>query len=261
MNGRGYNDELICFADQLLKCGVGIIEGAADGLLNQPLRSPKVITALFLCRTMCNFRAAMKLAKEGLIVEARILTRVCLENLFCMERLHGDGPDFVEKMWDADQVSQRLRASFPLENAELRAGMEPDTVKNLEAIVARIKAENPKAKLLQPKAIATAGTIGHSYIAYSVLSSDAAHPSLQALARHFAESDQQGNVSVIDIQPTPRPGELAETQFLACMGLLGGLVAANLVLGPVKAGEELPALTEQFQKLREVREKQEQNQA
>jgi hypothetical protein len=103
--------------------------------------------------------------------------------------------------------------------------------------------------------IAEEGTIGHAYVAYSVLSGDSSHPSLKALKRHLCEGEGgSARPCDIDVEPTPDKDELSETLFLACMALLGASVGTNQVFGGVPAGEELKALSNEFIDLRKARE-------
>src|SRR5262245_32877660 len=122
--------------------------------------------------------------------------------------------------------------------------------RNIQATVARIKQEKPKPKLLQPRGVATSGEVAHAYLAYSVLSGAAAHPTFEALDRHLSKGED--GVTAIDVQPVARPGELAETTFLACAAMLGALVITNQALGPLQAEECLPALADEFRRIGDV---------
>jgi hypothetical protein len=83
-----------------------------------------------------------------------------------------------------------------------------------------------------------------SYLIYSKLSGDAAHPSILALKRHlvrFVENGEQ--VMGLDLNPPERGTELAETLDLACNAMIGACVAANQILG------HLPAINSDLQKV------------
>jgi len=56
----------------------------------------------------------------------------------------------------------------------------------------RSGAQRPKAKLLNPKEALKDSVMRRSYLFYSQLSSDAAHPSITALKRHMLRIKEEG---------------------------------------------------------------------
>ncbi|HET6237287.1 MAG TPA: DUF5677 domain-containing protein [Acetobacteraceae bacterium] len=85
-----------------------------------PLHGPKSskvrMTGLALAgRTLSNFRGVLLLARAGLAVEARTLTRSCLENFYFLSNLITDGESFVDKMSEHDASRRNARGQFILE--------------------------------------------------------------------------------------------------------------------------------------------------
>ncbi|KWC32677.1 hypothetical protein WL50_23075 [Burkholderia ubonensis] len=212
-------------------------EGAAD---------PKVVAATLLIRTMSNFKGATLLAKQGFVVEARILTRCCIENLLWLGQVLALGDSFIKEMASDDDKSRSLRAAFALDVATTE-----DTKDRLRKAIDEIARRYPtKPKLLNPKGVAKGSVIESSYLQYSQLSADAAHPSLTALIRYIGRDNTVGTRD-IDMSPVPRPSELAQTVYWACIALTGASVAFNQLAGPTTAGRALSALADEFETLRE----------
>ena len=70
------------FADKLVAIGFSILSEAQITETEKGAADPKVVAATLLIRTLSNFRGAMALAREGRVVEARVLARCCFENNF-----------------------------------------------------------------------------------------------------------------------------------------------------------------------------------
>jgi hypothetical protein len=105
----------------------------------------------------------------------------------------------------------------------------------------------PKASFLTPKQTVQGSVLQQSYLIYSKLSGEAAHPSILAflaLKRHlvrFVENGEQ--VMALDINPLERGPELSEALDLACNAMIGACVATNQILG------HLPTINSDLQKL------------
>jgi Family of unknown function (DUF5677) len=137
-----------------------------------------------LCRTISNFEGVIALAKLGLIVEARTLTRCCYENLFFIVGLIEKGEEFVSAMYHDELASIRSRGNFlletqPQENNEMLEKFG----KGLKEPLEEMKRRWPKAKFLNPKNAAKSSVIVDAYLLYGQFSADAAHQSLSALKR------------------------------------------------------------------------------
>ena len=61
----------------------------------------------------------------------------------------------------------------------------------------------PKVGFLKPKDASDAGPFKETYVAYSPFSGDAAHPTITALARHWAPGPS-GKMGYFDVQPSEK---------------------------------------------------------
>jgi hypothetical protein len=166
------------------------------------------------------------------VVEARILTRCCFENLFTVVTLQEKGSKFVKQM-DADrEANRRARGEFLL-----KYGDEDDALRTYLR-----KLPNSKAKLLSPKTVA-AGPLERGYAYYAQLSADAAHPGLDALERYISKS---GNTLQVNLEPIPEDEEIHETVNLACQAMIGVAVHVNTMIG----GPDDPELSALIQEMR-----------
>ena len=77
--------------------------------------------------------------------------------------------------------------------------------------------------------------LGRSYIFYEQLSSDAAHPSLDALNRHIIPHTAE-ETGGIDVDPVPRDEEIIETLEYLCMAVMGVLIGVLQIIGRRAAG-------------------------
>jgi hypothetical protein len=104
-----------------------------------------------LCRTVGNFKGVIVLAKQGLAVEARTLTRSCYENLFCLGGLIEKGDEFVEAMHRSQIRSFRMQGEFLLDDFDAVDIGDSNFVDQLRERLKDMKSRWPGAKLLSPK--------------------------------------------------------------------------------------------------------------
>src|SRR5947207_1912945 len=98
-------------------------------------------------------------------------------------------------------------------------------------------------KTLNPKSVAgIRADFKQTYIFYSQLSSDSAHPSVTALNRYAVRSHPEG--PGFDTNPLVRPAEIEETYEYLSMASMGVCVAANQIIGGTSGGEKLNAIAE-----------------
>jgi hypothetical protein len=108
----------------------------------------------------------------------------------------------------------------------------------------------PKPQGINFAEITKNSSLKNAYLWYKQLSSDAAHPSLEALTRHIAK-EADGDLWV-SVESATSEKDTLDTIEWACQVLMGVIVGANQIAGPVKAGEKLPALCEEFIRLTSV---------
>ena len=111
----------------------------------------------------------------------------------------------------------------------------------------KLREQYPKPRPLNFGEITRESPVKGAYLWYKQLSSDGAHPSLEALSRHI--SKEADGALLISIEPPACEKDILDTLEWACQALLGVTVAANEIAGPVKAGERLPALADEFLRL------------
>jgi hypothetical protein len=144
---------------------------------------------------------------------------------------------------DKIQHASKPRKSF---STALSAAITPqnhplDSLKTQEKLAAWMKESGKRfkdAKQLNPMGVALRTDIGRSYIFYEQLSSDAAHPSLDALNRHVVPHTKE-EVGGIDVDPVPRDAEIVETLEYLCMAVIGVLVGVNQIIGGTEGGNAL----------------------
>jgi len=209
-------------------------------------RDPKVIALSLLARSLGHFKAVFRLLEIGSIVEARTLTRCIFENLFMQGSLAERGDEFVQAMVDDQAKSRQSRGRWVLGWLDEQEEQSPYE-EGLRETVDKLRALYPKPRAINFGEITRDGSLKNAYLWYKQLSSDAAHPSLEALTRHITK-EPDGNF-LVSVEPIAREKDILDTMEWACQALMGVVVGTNQIAGPVKAGEKLPALFDEFIRL------------
>jgi hypothetical protein len=209
-------------------------------------KDPKVIALASLSRSLCHFKAIYRLLEIGLIVEARTLTRCIFENLFVQGGLAEGGDGFIQKMVDDTAKGRQSRGTWVLGWLDEQEGQSPYE-DHLRKTMDKLRALYPKPRAINFAEITNDGGLKNAYLWYKQLSSDAAHPSLEALARHVTK--QADGSLLVSVEPAASEKDTLGTMEWACQALMGVTVGANQIAGPVKAGEKLPALCDEFIRL------------
>jgi hypothetical protein len=233
-------EEWYAFADRLIALTYAIFGEAKMDITEKLFGEPKILSLALLCRTVGNFKGAMILAKQGLGVEARTLTRSCYENLFCLGGLIERGDDFVEAMHHSQIRSFRMQGEFLLDDLNPADIGDSDFVDQLRTRLDDMKSRWPKAKLLSPKQAAEESVLRKAYLIYSKLSVDAAHPSILALKRHLVRGEENGEQwMALDVNPLENGTEITETIDFACNAMIGACVAVNQILDGLSVNDEI----------------------
>jgi hypothetical protein len=242
-----YREQLSPLCDELAELALEIIAAANNVPISGGFSDPKVLAIALTCRTRSNFLAGIILLKAGHAVEARTLARCCFENMFLIGGLYAEGTEFVRLMKEDDEEGRRLKAKVA-HDMEAFENLSPAIQLALEAFMQ--KNAKPKGKLLAPKTASRKSDFREAYIAYSQLSSDAAHPSLSALKRYITAEEEDGTAfPSIDVVPTLGEHELNETMHFLVIGFLGALVGLNQILGATSPGKKLAPLAARFKAL------------
>jgi hypothetical protein len=211
--------------------------GAAD---------PKIVALLLLIRTLSNFRGTLILLRGDRIIEARTLTRCCLENLFTIAALSEGGQRFVLEMGEDHKASRKARTEFLMQ----QTGHLPDTEwqPKLRAFIASLGKGQRKGKSLHPKKVAARGPLFKSYVCYAELSADAAHPTLDALQRYLGRARDKP-IRTIDINPLVSPKERRLTLMMVCEALLGACIGVTQILDLKSLNDDLAVPMHEYQAL------------
>jgi len=213
-NWKAHCVTIIEAAERILRADVTITKkGFAD---------PKFIALALLIRTVSNLKGAMILLDARRIVEARTITRSCLENLYWTVGLYEEGDKFVRQMRD-DEINYRKSTGQAIFASGASLDDEVETrLRNYLRDAAKIDIGK---KTLSPKTVAALRPdFQKTYIFYAHLSMDAAHPSVTALNRYVV-SDPNG--VGFDVEPLVRAKEIAETYDYLSMACIGICVAVN----------------------------------
>jgi hypothetical protein len=235
------------YAERVLQAAVGLAAGARFKMTERGPRDAKIISLAILSRTISNYKGVLALIRAELLVEARTLTRCCYENLLWIAALRDRGDRFVDEMIEDEMGNRRTLGELILKlTSDDGADMDSDGAKFIRASISEIKKKYPKLTKLNVNKTAARGPVEHAYISYSRLSLDSVHPSISALGRHV-RSKRDGNTMqyFLDITPSHRALDYADTLRMACEALLGVSIGTNEILGGSSMNESLNALRDE----------------
>jgi hypothetical protein len=158
-----------------------------------------------------------------------------------MQGILAGGDAFVQEMRRDEAASFRSRLEFifsmtnGISDAEMGMGLRK-----------RLRDDKKlEPKPLHPRDAAKRGPLEQSYLIYSQLSADAAHPSLTALMRHIVKSMDDGHtVYTLAAIPEPRQGEAAKTLEWACGATVAVCVGVNELYKGTKANDAIKQLVD-----------------
>jgi hypothetical protein len=227
------------------QCASAIFATAEVKVTPRGFADPTFLVLTLLARTLSNLNGAMILLEAKRIVEARTIARCCLENLYWVVGLAEDGEEFVKRMRD-DELSNRRATGQAILDNQFELGDE--TEERLRKFMRDLNKSDFANRTLKPKAVAgIRDDFQRTYIFYSQLSLDAAHPSVTALNRYVVSKDPQG--PGFDTEPLVRPAEIVETYEYLSMACVGVCVGANQLIGGTKGGEQLRGLSDRHHAL------------
>ncbi|MFG1364053.1 DUF5677 domain-containing protein [Xanthobacter versatilis] len=210
--------------------------------------SEKNLAQLFFVRAVSNFQGAILMAERGAIVEARTLARTCLETVFALVAAVKMDACFIDRMVAKEMGSKSKYANWLLGRADRTAFLHPEAEAGLQAFINRLKADNELTKPFGADDMAQRAGIDGLYIFFRQFSSDAAHPTLEALNRYV--DNGQGDVGIEIIWgPKCGAGEIADTVVMVCCFLMTGAVALNEITSVEGMGEALGGHYETYKAL------------
>ncbi|WP_371259529.1 DUF5677 domain-containing protein [Bradyrhizobium sp. URHD0069] len=214
------------------RAGYEIITAADVKFTEAGFADEKALTIALLGRTLSHLKGVILLLEERRIVEARALTRCCVENAFWVAGLRQEGNEFAEKMLADEAKRKTSQTQYLFEN-------HPDLDPAIQVRLRTWMQQNENArrgKMLNPKTVSElSDDFGRLYLFYSQLSSDSGHPSITALSRYAIRSTN-GQFDGINIEPTVSDEEIDSTYQIVCSTVLTTLMGSIEIL---KKGAEL----------------------
>jgi hypothetical protein len=229
-----HREKLYLLCEKTVQSAIDIAQQCELTATSRGMTEPKILALALLGRTLQNFKGCILLTKAKLAVEARVLARCCYENMFMVGELHTEGVAFADRMIEDDKADRKGRIRFAFENESIFRGLSEE----LQTAVAQGKQsfdEGPRVRLLKPKDISGITEFEPTYLVYSQLSGDAAHPTLSALSRHWGRVTEK--TASFAFLPDAKEAELDETLHLACMALLTIMVVVNEMHGYIESGQ------------------------
>jgi hypothetical protein len=150
----------------------------------------------------------------------------------------------VQMMVDDAAKSRQSRGKWVLDWLDESEGTNAPYEEGLRETMDKLRALYPKPRAINFGEITKAGS---AYVWYKQLSSDAAHPSLEALSRHITK--QEDGSLLISVEPIASEKDILNTMEWSCQALMGVTVGANQIACRVKSGEMLPTLCDEFVQL------------
>jgi len=241
----------LSFSEKLIQVGYSIFATASVPVTEEGAGDIKILACTLLARTISNLKGVVILAREGRVVETRTIARSCYENQYWVGGLLNEGDKFARRMLH-DEIKHRQMRGEWLMRSDAEINQEIET--NLRKWMKESNKKFPNVKSLNPKEVADKSPIGQSYIFYAQLSSDAAHPSIDALNRYIVSSMEDGEtIRGFDVEPVLRPNEIADTINLACLAVIGVFVGVNEILGGTAGGQQLSKIADEYTRLTEER--------
>jgi hypothetical protein len=238
---------IIGYAQRLLDASISVVAAARVQPNEHGARDPRIIALSLLCRSISNFRAAVRLVQQEQPVEARALVRLLYENLLWLGSLRERGAAFVQAMIDEEQHNRRALAQLTLDLTRKHSGdiSSPDALQLRD--IAKSLGYLSKGKKLHAAKIASEGVVEVAYIEYQRFSLDSIHCSVTALGRHLSrEKSQEMDELILSVVPNSSPKELFDTIVHACNALIGVAVAVNEIVGFTPASDNLVSVFEEF---------------
>jgi hypothetical protein len=237
------------YSQRLLNAAIDVVGAASIQPNEQRARDPRVVALALLCRSISNFRAAMLLAQQEQVMEARAMVRLLNENLLWLGALRERGAAFVQDMIADQRHNDGVIARATMKLTSKHGGdIHSEGALTLRNIIRTLDKRAPRGKKLHADAIASQGVVELAYVDYLSFSLDALHCSIRALGRHLS-SVRTENVDELTISVVPNipPKEVLSTVLKACSALMGATVAANEQIGFTTASAALAALLNEFE--------------
>jgi hypothetical protein len=242
----------IHYSERLMGAAIDVVGAAQVELRLDWARNPKIVGLTILCRSISNFRAAMLLAQQGHVMEARSLGRCLYENLLWISALRERGSDFVRDMLNDEAFNRQSLGELTLRLSKKHGAdiNSPDSI-TLRSIIKDIRKKFPAPKKLNANTTAAEGVVETAYVQYARLSLDGVHCSVTALGRHLTREQVAENLTelVVSVEAVTSGEEMLSAILHSCRALLGVAVGANEILEFTAASAKLKALQTEFENM------------
>ncbi len=178
----GYTDpvtEWFGLAHDLRNACLSLLSQTRVQIFGSIEENPDLLAVLLFCRTITNFKGAISLFRQRLVIEAQTLQRSCFENSLCLRRLAHEGAAFAKAISDDGLFNE---ASF----AKLVMPMVTDQAM-LEQVKTHTDLGKGRKKINESGSVALDGAV-EDYAEFRRLSMSAAHPSSTSLLRHVVKN-------------------------------------------------------------------------
>lgn len=236
------------YAQRLLDASIAVVGAARVSVSEHRARDPKVVALTLLCRSISNFRAAVRLVQQEQVMEARTLVRLLYENLIWLGALRERGLAFVRDMIADDAHNRKALAELTMRITG-KHGADTSSAGALKLRNLINELETQGKKKLRADKTAAEGPVEPSYVEYARLSLDAAHCSITALGRHLSSERTVAKTELtVSVIPRTPPKEVLSTVLHACRALMGAAIGTNEVIGFTSLTDTLSALVAEFEK-------------
>ena len=244
----GELERAIEYAQRLLDASIAVVGTSRIQLNERWARDPKVVALTLLCRSISNFRAAVRLVQQEQVMEARTLVRLLYENLLWLGALRERGFPFVQDMIADDMHNRKALAELTMKiTGKHGADVSDGGALKLRSFINELGLQSTKK--LRADKIAAEGPVEPLYVEYTRLSLDAAHCSVTALGRHLSsERTATKTELMVSVIPKTPPKEVLSTVVHACRALMGAAIGANELVGFTSVSDKLSTLVAEFEK-------------
>jgi hypothetical protein len=149
--------------------------------------SPDLFAVLLFCRTITNFKGAISLFQQGLIIEAQTLQRSCFENSLWLRRLANEGMAFAKAISDDGLFNEASFASLVMPSVT-----DKSTLTHVKGHIDLGKGR----KRIDVRGSSTLDGATEDYAEFRRLSMSAAHPSSTSLLRHLVKNTETGDFEI-----------------------------------------------------------------
>lgn len=175
--------------------------------------SPDLFAVLLFCRTITNFKGAISLFRQALIIEAQTLQRSCFENSLWLRRLAREGPAFAKAISDDGLFNEASFAKLLMPTVTDKGGLEQANGReDLGKGRKRIDVRGPS----------TLDGASEDYAEFRRLSLSAAHPSSTSLLRHLAKNPETGDFDIV-VEVAEDDQELVTNLFFTVAAMMNTL--------------------------------------